>query len=56
MLDINLYQTRYRISCLNKKVSLNQTQHGRVYQTPIQQMVNVDNARVSGIEVKEVLI
>ena len=56
MLDINLYQTRYRNFLFEQESIIEQTQYGRIYQTPMQQMVNVDNARVSGIEVKEVLI
>ena len=52
MLDINLYQTRYRNFLFEQESIIEQTQYGRIYQTPMQQMVNVDNARVSGIEVK----
>ncbi|SNV69366.1 TonB-dependent hemoglobin/transferrin/lactoferrin family receptor [Haemophilus pittmaniae] len=52
MLDINLYQTRYRNFLFEQESIIEQTQYGRTYQTPMQQMVNVDNARVTGIEVK----
>ncbi len=50
--DVSLYQTRYR-DFLFEQESLIQTQGGGyVNQTPMQQMVNVDNARVHGIEIK----
>ena len=52
MFDIHLYQTRYRNFLFEQESIIEQTQHGRTYQTPMQQMVNVDNARVNGIEVK----
>ena len=44
------------ISCLNKKVSLNKLNMDGFTKRQRNQMVNVGNARVSGIEVKEVLI
>ena len=52
MFDIHLYQTRYRNFLFEQESIIEQTQYGRTYQTPMQQMVNVDNARVNGIEVK----
>lgn len=52
MFDVHLYQTRYRNFLFEQESIIEQTQYGRTYQTPMQQMVNVDNARVNGIEVK----
>lgn len=50
--DVSLYQTRYRDFLFEQESIIEQTQYGRTYQTPVQQMVNVDNARVHGVEVK----
>lgn len=52
MFDVHLYQTRYRNFLFEQESIIEQTQYGRTYQTPMQQMVNVDNARVHGVEVK----
>lgn len=50
--DLNLYQSRYKDFLFEQESIIEQTEYGRTYQTPMQQMVNIDNARINGIEVK----
>lgn len=51
-LDLNLYQSRYKDFLFEQESIIEQTKYGRTYQTPMQQMVNIDRARINGIEVK----
>ncbi|XUT66031.1 TonB-dependent receptor [Avibacterium paragallinarum] len=51
----HLYQSRYRDFLFEQESLIEQTQYGRTFQTPMQQMVNVDNAKIHGIEIKALL-
>ncbi|MFQ1014464.1 TonB-dependent hemoglobin/transferrin/lactoferrin family receptor [Avibacterium paragallinarum] len=55
VLDIALYQSHYRDFLFEQESLIEQTQYGRTFQTPMQQMVNVDNAKIHGIEIKALL-
>ncbi|WP_386690033.1 TonB-dependent hemoglobin/transferrin/lactoferrin family receptor [Lonepinella sp. MS14437] len=50
--DLSVYQTRYRNFLFEQESIIEQTQYGRTYQTQVQQMVNIDRAKINGVEVK----
>ncbi|HDR1022954.1 TPA: TonB-dependent hemoglobin/transferrin/lactoferrin family receptor [Pasteurella multocida] len=52
LFDLTLYQTNYRDFLFEQESIIEQTQYGRVFQTQVQQMVNLDKAKVYGVEAK----
>ncbi|WP_159991151.1 TonB-dependent hemoglobin/transferrin/lactoferrin family receptor [Pelistega ratti] len=55
LFDINLYQSRYRHFLFEQESVITSYSYGRKYQGLEQQMVNIDKAKVSGIEIKTYL-
>lgn len=51
-MDLSVYHSRYKNFLLEQTSLIEQTQYGRTWQTPMSQTVNVDNARISGLEFK----
>lgn len=51
-LDFSLYHSRYRDFLFEQTSLVEQTRYGRVFQTPMNQTVNLDKARISGLEFK----
>lgn len=52
LFDLTLYQTNYRNFLFEQESIIEQKQYGRIFQTQVQQMVNLDKAKVYGVEVK----
>ena len=52
LFDVNLYQSRYHDFLFEQESVITTMSYGRKFQSLEQQMVNVDRARVTGIEVK----
>ena len=50
--DINLYQSRYHNFLFEQASVITKLSYGKKFQTLEQQMVNVDRAKITGIEVK----
>lgn len=51
VLDINLYHTRYKDFLLEQENIIKEKSYGKIFLTPVQQMVNINRAHISGIEV-----
>lgn len=49
-LGLSLYHNRYRDFLHEQTTLIEKTQWGRTWQTPVTQMVNLDNAKISGLE------
>lgn len=50
--DLGIYHSRYRDFLSEQTNLIEQTRYGRTYQTPMNQTVNIDKARISGLEFK----
>ncbi|QMT35019.1 TonB-dependent receptor [Neisseria wadsworthii] len=50
--DLGVYHSRYRDFLVEKTTLVEKTEYGRTFQTPVQQTVNLDKARISGLEFK----
>lgn len=49
--DITFYHNRYRDFLFEQTSLIEQTQYGRTWQTPMNQMVNLDKAHITGLEI-----
>ncbi|MFC0819553.1 TonB-dependent hemoglobin/transferrin/lactoferrin family receptor [Moraxella marmotae] len=52
VLDVSAYQSRYRDFLSEQTSLIEKTEYGRTYQTPVNQTVNIDKARISGLELQ----
>ncbi|MDH3003354.1 ligand-gated channel protein [Pasteurella multocida] len=55
LFDITLYQTNYRDFLFEQESLIEKTVYGRTFQSQEQQMVNLDSAKIQGLEVKTYL-
>ena len=55
MFDLNVYHSRYRDFLFEQTNLIERTEYGRTFQTPMSQTVNIDRARISGLEIKSSL-
>ncbi|MCF7521283.1 TonB-dependent hemoglobin/transferrin/lactoferrin family receptor [Neisseria sp. ZJ106] len=52
LLDLSVYHSRYRDFLFEQTSLIEANEHGRSWQTPVSQTVNIDKARISGLEAK----